>query len=260
MKAWQSLAVAAATVVGVNAQAAGIQEFIGSSHDSAAPYSYVETNLLIHPDDYKGFGLQGSYVIRPNMALVGHYNRLTADVVNVDVTSTLISVGGRYFFGLSSLANTDLDLTAYLTRAEAEAGSLSISDSGFVLGGQLRHMLGDLPIGTSIFTAEEVYGGLRMGFSDGDSNAVAQVGLIVGINEQFSAKAEVALDDGTHFSVGVRMQLGKKQINPDAPLKSALSFAPTRKPVEPPQVSDSGNPYGLTADELADLEEIAGNS
>ncbi len=257
---------------------------MGPEHDSAAQYSYVEANLLIHPDDYKGIGLRGSYEIRPHVALMGRYDRLGADVANADVTSTLISVGGRYFSGIVGFDNTDVDLSARLTRAEAKASGLAFSDTGFVLGGQLRHMLGNKAIGGSVLTAEEVFAGVSIGFSDGDTSVVALAGVVVAINDQFSAKAEIALDDGTRFSLGVRMALGKKQINPEPPAKAALilapapavvpepvmlpelvivpgpAFVPTPQPMEPPQVRAAASPYGLSADELAEFEGIAGKS
>ncbi len=257
MKRLQSLA-AAAVFVCANAQAAGFQEFISKSHDSFAEYNYAEADLLLHPDDYTGIALRGSYVFRPNIAALGRYNRLTADVGSVDTTSTLLSLGARYFFAASAPENTDIDLLAYLTRATAEGGGISVSDTGFVLGGQMRHVLGDRPIGSSTLTSQEVYGGLRMGFSDGNSNATANVGFVIGINEQFSANVEYVHDDGSHLALGVRMRLAKPQRNPMTPKASALKVSPapvlTSEPAAPVEYQ---NPYGLTPDELADLDELA---
>lgn len=254
------LVIASTLAMSANALAFDLGSFLNEEHEHDANYEYAEGSLLFHPDDFKGFELRGSHVLRPNIAVTGVFNRLTADVGSIDVTSTQFGVGARYFFALQNAENTDLDLSASLVSHKSKVGSLSGSDTGLLLGTQVRHLL-DKPVGNTDLNFEEVYMGVQLGLFDGDSSAAFHAGLLVAINSQFSARTEVLIDDGAHLSIGVRMKLGRLQRNPEesmglkggAPKKT---MQPVIQPAAAPastSVSEA-NPYGLTEEEMADMK------
>lgn len=256
----QILVLASTLVMSANALAFDLGSFLNESHEYGANYEYAEGSLLFHPDDFKGFELRGSHVFRPNVALTGVFNRLSADLGSTDVTSTEVGIGARYFFGLQDVENTDLDLSAALVNYKSKVGSLSASDTALLLGAQVRHLLGK-PVGGSDLIFEEAYVGAQLGFSSEDSSAALHAGLLVAINSQFSARTEVLIDDGAHLSIGVRMKLGRPQRNPEEQMGS--QSRPPKKTMQPviqpavvsaPVPSVNANPHGLTKEEMADLK------
>lgn len=270
----QIYAIASTLLLSANAYALDLKAFLSDTHKSHANYNYAEANVLFQPHDTTGFDLRGSYVFRPNTALVGVFSRVTADVLNVDVTGSQFGVGGRYFFELRDLDRTDIDLSAVLMNYRVKAGSVSDTDTGVLLGAQMRHLLGQ-PVGSSSMTFEEVYGGIQLGISGEETSAAIHTGLLVALNQQFSAHAEILVDDGTYLTLGVRMKLGQPQRDPGMPGSSALQrqkplpavMRPAAKPekeqseaavITPSAASPElkANPFGLSEDEMADLNEL----
>lgn len=256
----QILVLASTFVMSANALAFDLGNFLNESHEYGANYEYAEGSLLFHPDDFKGFELRGSHVIRPNIALTGVFNRLSADLGSTDVTSTQVGVGARYFFALQNVEKTDLDLSASLVNHQSKVGSLSASDTALLLGSQVRHLL-DKPVGSTDLNFEEAYVGVQLGLSSEDSSAAFHAGLLVAINPQFSARTEVLIDDGTRLSIGVRMKLGRPQRNPEGRMGaksrgSQKTMQPVIQPAAAPVLAPvaSSNPHGLTEEEMADLK------
>ncbi|MGB0865057.1 MAG: hypothetical protein ACPGSC_01030 [Granulosicoccaceae bacterium] len=257
---------ASSLALSVNALALDLGGFLQDTHETHANYKYAEGSLLFHPDSFNGFELRASQVLRPNVALTGYLNRVSGDVLGVDVTGSQFGLGARYFFALQSVSQTDLDLSAAFVNIKAEADGASASDSGLLLGAQARRMW-DKPIGESAFTLEETYAGLQVGIGLDDSGTALHGGVLVAINEQFSVRGELLFDDGTHVSLGVRMKLGLVQRNPEgspsavsartggvvmAPVIEQIDVTQPKAPTSP-AVSD--NPHGLTDDEMADLKK-----
>ena len=265
----QILAFASTLLLSSHAFALDLGAFLSDSHDSHANYNYAEGSLLLQPDDFKGFELRGSYVFRPNAAIVGVFNRVSADVLNVDVTGSQFGIGARYFFALQNLEKTDLDLSAVFINNRVEAGRLSDTDTGLILGAQVRHML-SRSIGTSNLLLEEVYGGASLGLSSGDNSASIHAGFLVALNQQFSARAELLVDDGTFVSLGVRMKLGQPQRDPGEPSSSALQRQQPIQPAMQPVITNEASvitpskaprelkadPFALSAEEMSDLIEL----
>lgn len=220
------------------ASALDLKTFLSEPHDSLLGYDYVEGSLLIQPHNFKGFEVRGSRVVRDNIAVTG----VLSSVKHVGVTATNIGVGARYFFALSKMEDIDLDISSALIRASADGHGAKVSSTGLLLGTQLRRVL-DRSIGNTSMQLEEVYGGVQVGISSGDSSAALHVGLLMAINPQFSARAEVLADDGMYLSFGVRMKLGLPQNSPETlGTKAAL-------------VKDS-SPHGLSDEEKASFQDV----
>ncbi len=260
-------------VLSANASAFDFGSFFEQSLMHEAEYNYADASLLLHPDSFKGLEINGSYTIRPNLAITGVFNRTSADVLGIDNALSQLGVGLRYFYALPNIEYTDLDLSLQWLNNSVDVGRISDSSSLLVVGAQARHVLG-MPVGSTSLMWQEAYGGLQLGVSSEDFSVAFHAGVLVEINAQFSAKAELLLDDGAFLTLGARMNLGRVQRNPESgTYKANLPSEVVQPAVAKPQVSEPvlpvvispsedkseklENPYGLTEEEMSDLKKAA---
>jgi|GEM_PF-5050582 len=242
---------------------------LGEEKPSFAEYNYAQGTIDFLDGGATGFSVDGSFEVMPNIAVMGGLSRVSTSELNVDYASTTVELGARYFFALQSLPNTDLDLSASLVnrneKVDAPLGlTQSDNDAGLLLKGQVRHLY-NKQIADTAFELTEAFGGATMATGSGSSFA-AQGGAVVAINEQFSAVAEMLLDDGINIFLGARMTLGKPQLNPGSPKVEKVEAVTTdmkmpEAELEAPVIAPATEPmdlelksYGLSEEEMADLE------
>lgn len=126
-------------------------------------YTYLEGGYLSRDADFDGFGISGSFDIKPNVSIIGSFSSTSADVFGVSVDFNAFSIGAahHYKFDNQTLPNTDISLHAEYINYKVEVpflgGTASNDESGFRVGVKGRYQLNtdlELSADVSIETAD----------------------------------------------------------------------------------------------------------
>ena len=156
-------------------------------------YNYLEVTYIdVDEPSVDGFKFKGSYDIAPNISVLA--SLALADNDNVDLTT--ITIGGAYHLALQGTELKQLDLVMHgeIERIKWEAGKYDDSDSGLLLGAELR---------AGITNEFELFGDATLR-TTGDDDFLVTIGGRFNFNTQLQGVASYEMSDNDILSLGVR--------------------------------------------------------
>lgn len=162
-------------------------------------YNYIDGGYADWDNGFDGFGGRASYVIKPNLAVVGSYESASREVAGFDLDFSALSVGAAYFSEYSGYQNTDLVLHAEYVSYDLEVArfgeSASVDESGFRFGAKFRHQL-----------QPNLEVAVDASFETSDMNDfVITPEFAYSVQDNMSVVGSYALGDNDHMFIGGRL-------------------------------------------------------